>query len=144
VTTTPTAGDQPLGSISFALQLGASIQIDSVEYAVTGPGGFQRIGSLDVSRSTTVSGIIGDLPAGAGYTLALTATDVNQRLAVCRGSATFDVVPRTDTPVSIHMTCLEAPTQSVPLSPLAMLALAAALVMAGTAALGRRRADSKR
>ena len=86
-----------------------------------------------------MSGGIGSLPAGAGYTLSLTATNATHRLTECRGETTFDVTAGVSTPVDVHMICLEEPPPAVPLSPVAMLALGAALAAAGTTAKRRRR-----
>ena len=131
---------EEVGSISFDLTLGSNIQLNTVDYVVAGPNNFMKAGSLDVSHAATVSGIIGGLPAGVGYALTLTATDVAHKLTGCQGAATFNVAAAATTAVPIHMTCREAPTApGVPLSPVAMLALAIVLAGTGCAALRRHR-----
>jgi hypothetical protein len=139
-TTMPPA--EEVGSISFALTLGGSIQLNTVDYVIAGPNNFMKAGSLDISHAATVSGIIPGLPAGVGYALTLTATDAGHQLTGCQGAATFNVAAAATTPVPIHMTCREAPTApGVPLSPAAMLALAIVLAATGCAALRRRRIE---
>jgi len=139
----PGPGDETgTGSISFALRLAADIRIDTVQFDIAGPAAFRRTGAIDVARSATVSAVIDGLPVGAGYTISLIATDVAHRLTGCRGDAAFDVAARLTTPVDVHMTCTEGPivTAAVPLSPSAMLALGAALLLLGTTTVaGRRR-----
>jgi alpha-tubulin suppressor-like RCC1 family protein len=142
----PAANDPPppeeIGSVSFDLTLGSSVHIDNVNYNITGPDGFMKAGSLDVSHSATVSGTVGGLPPGAGYALALSASDVAHKLTGCQGAATFSVGAGVATSVTVHMNCFAAPTTTppaVPLSPVAMLALALLLAATGCAALRRRR-----
>jgi 5'-nucleotidase len=97
-----------LGSASFELQLAPNITINSVSYTITGPAGFTKTGSIDVSHSSTVSATIGALPAGTGYSISLTAQSTNGQVG-CSGSATFDVVSHATTSVSVHLLCLETP-----------------------------------
>jgi hypothetical protein len=80
------------------------VTINSVNYHITGPGGFVRDGSIDVSTSTTITAVLGGLPAGTGYTITLTASAADGGLN-CLGSATFNVVARTTTEVTVHLTC---------------------------------------
>ena len=129
--------------MSFALSPAGPFRFETIDYAITGPGGFKTAGSLDVSQSPTIAATIGGFPAGAGYGLSMSAVDVAHHLSGCHGeTAAFDVAARMTTPVDIHLTCAEVrgPPASVPLSPPAMLALAAALALTGAAAVGRRRA----
>jgi uncharacterized protein YjiK len=97
-----------VGSIGIALQLTSGATLSAVSYAIAGPGGFTATGSLDVSQSTTVAAIIGGIPAGTGFSIALqgTATDGATH---CAGSATFDVVAHAVTAVAVHLTCNEPP-----------------------------------
>ena len=105
----PAVGGWGLTLLALLLAaMGVRLQLGSVTYVVTGPGGFTKTDSIDVSNSATVSGIISGLPAGAGYALSLTAVDTAHRLTGCQGSATFDVVAASTTPVTVHLTCHEA------------------------------------
>ena len=53
------------GSATIALQLPGGLTINTVTYSITGPAAFSQSGSIDVSHSTTVSTVIGGLPAQA-------------------------------------------------------------------------------
>jgi len=97
------------GSVGVALQLAPGLTLDTVSYTITGPGGFTKTGSLDVSHSGTVSGVIGGLPAGIGFSISLTGTTTDGSTS-CLGSATFNVVAHMTTQVSVHLTCHQAPT----------------------------------
>lgn len=107
------AGSEPAsdrsGKISLELQVAPGSMLSSVSYTIVGPNGFTRSGSLDVSQSSTVSGTIGGLPAGTGYTITLSGTTTNGAIS-CGGSATFDVLARTSTKVNVPLTCKEKPT----------------------------------
>jgi hypothetical protein len=138
----PGAAADDTGSVSFALAVG-NIRFATIDYSIVGPGGFTKTDSLDVSQSQTIAGTIGGLPAGAGYVLSMSATDVEHHLVGCHGAtAPFDVAARVTTPVVIHLTCAEerGPPASVPLSPAAIAALALLLAAAGIVSQGRRRA----
>ncbi len=100
--------DRRAGSIGLSLQLAPGTSLNSVSYAVTGPGGFSRVGTLDISQSTTVTGIIGGLPVGNGFSITLTGTTTDGSTH-CAGSASFDVAARQTTAVTVHLTCNETP-----------------------------------
>ena len=91
------------------MQLGPGQTLDTVAYTLTGPNNFTKTGTLDVSHSTTVSGTIGGMPAGNGFTISLNGTTTNGGTN-CLGSAMFNVTARQTTMVSVHLTCHEAPT----------------------------------
>jgi hypothetical protein len=65
---------QGIGSVSLALELAPGLSIASVSWVITGPGGFTKTGSIDVSSSQTLSALISGLPAGAGYQNTATPT----------------------------------------------------------------------
>ena len=89
------------GQIGLSLQVPAGTVIQTASYAITGPMGFSKTGSIDGA----VTVLVGDVPAGAGYQVTLMAT--TSAAASCTGSATFEVVARQITPVTVPMTCLE-------------------------------------
>jgi 5'-nucleotidase len=97
-----------LGAASFDLQLAPNITINSVSYTITGPAGFTKSDTIDVSHSSTISATIGGLPAGTGFSISLTARSTNGQVG-CSGSAMFDVVAHATTSVSVHLLCLETP-----------------------------------
>ena len=94
------------GSLGLTLSSGATLT--SVSYTIVGPASFSKTGSIDVSNSTTVSGLIGGIPAGSGYAITLSASTADVSLT-CGGSATFDITARQTTPVSVAVTCKSAP-----------------------------------
>ena len=101
-------GDRSLGSARVALELAPGTALGTVTYTIAGPAGFTKTGSIDVAHSTTVSVVVGGLPAGTGYSVSLTATSVDGSTG-CAGAATFDVSARAITAVTIHLTCHQAP-----------------------------------
>src|SRR5262249_55019693 len=62
------------GNVSVDLDVAPGVTVDTVSYAITGPGGFTRSGTIDVSDSVSLSAVISGLPAGTGYSINLTAT----------------------------------------------------------------------
>jgi hypothetical protein len=83
-------GNETVGSIGLALQLGPGQTLNTVAYTITGPNSFTKTGTLDVSHSATVSGTIGGIPAGNGYTITLNGTTTNGG-TTCLGSGTFNI-----------------------------------------------------
>jgi len=96
------------GSLALTLDAATGTTLNTVGYAITGPNAFSLNGTIDVSHSTTVSSVIGGLPAGGGFNITLTATSTDGSTS-CGGSASFAIVAHTVTPVSVHLTCHEAP-----------------------------------
>jgi phospholipase C len=104
---------QNLGSVNIGLQVGFGVTLNTVTYAITGPAGFSRTGSIDVSQSSTVSALIGGLPFGVGYQISLKGTTVDG-LGVCLGSASFDVSATSTQTVPVTLTCnLQPKTGSI-------------------------------
>ena len=101
------AGDQAVGSVGLALQLGPGQTLNSVAYTITGPNNYSKTGTLDVSHSSTISGTIGGIPAGNGYTITLNGTTTNGG-TTCLGSAMFSITAHQTTSVAVHLTCHEA------------------------------------
>ncbi len=99
----PGSRQSGLGSITVAL-LSGGVTVDTVAYAITGPNGFSQSGSLDVAASSTISGLIGGLPAGSGYVISLTATAADGTTG-CAGSANFAVTAGTVTQVAVGLDC---------------------------------------
>jgi 5'-nucleotidase len=100
------AAKETAGNVSLGLVLASGATLDAVDYTITGPGGFARSGSLDVSRSSKLSGVIGGLPAGLGYAVSLAGTSTDRSTA-CSGSATFDVTAHQTTQVTVAVSCKE-------------------------------------
>jgi phospholipase C len=98
-----------VGDVAVALTLLPGLSLNTASYSISGPNGFTKSGTLDVSHSATVSGIISGLPAGSGYSITLNGT-ASDGSTTCLGTATFAVVAHQTTMVSVHLTCHEAPT----------------------------------
>ncbi len=94
------------GSVDLALVEG-DVTLTSVSYSISGPNAFSTSGTIDVSSSTTVSATIGNLPAGNGYTITLSATGTDGT-TTCGGSATFNVTAHAVIPVTVALACHEA------------------------------------
>src|SRR5690349_11833271 len=62
-----------VGSLGVRLEVAPGITLLEVSYSITG-NGFTKTGSIDVGDSPTITGTIGGIPAGSGYTIALSAT----------------------------------------------------------------------
>jgi hypothetical protein len=91
------------GSIGFALEVGEGITLHSVTYDING-NGFSKQGDVDVSRSPTLTAVIGGIPAGDGFTIVITATSIDGSVT-CVGTATFSVMDGLITNVTIHLKC---------------------------------------
>jgi hypothetical protein len=100
-------GEQ-VGSISLQLQVGG-VNLTKVQYTILGNGFAQIDYILDVTNSTTLEALIGGIPAGAGYTLTLSAVDANSG-AVCSGGTVFDITAGNTTIAPVHLTCKLPPT----------------------------------
>jgi hypothetical protein len=95
------------GSIHVALQLANGTTVSTASYTITGPGGFAKSGSLNVANSGSISGVIGGLPAGDGYSITLSATTTDGSTS-CAGSASFSVTAGGTSTVVVHLACHEA------------------------------------
>lgn len=102
------ASESNVGSIGLALELASGTTLNSLSYTITGPSGFSRAGTIDTSHSTIVTAVIGNLPVGNGFSIALQGT-ASDGATPCAGAATFDVAAQMTTAVSVHITCHEPP-----------------------------------
>ena len=96
------------GRATFALQIAPGVSVNTASYSITGPSGFSRTGTVDVSHSATLTVTVGGLPAGTGYHITLSST-ASDGTTSCMGSATFDVAARTTSTVTVSLDCHEAP-----------------------------------
>lgn len=92
---------QQLGSLGISLEAAPGITINAVTYAITG-NGFSKTGTIDTSGAPTISAQVGGLPAGAGYTITLTATSA-QGSTTFTGSAVFDVTAGGTASVTVRL-----------------------------------------
>jgi phospholipase C len=103
------SGSESTGSIGLELQIATGITLNSVSYTITGPAGFTRMGTIDVSHSATVSAVISQIPLAVGYVLSLSGNAVGGK-ATCAGSAMFDIDSATTKQVPVHLSCDIAPS----------------------------------
>jgi phospholipase C len=145
----PGASTTAAGSLNVAL-LAGTVQLTTVSYTITGPNGFSKSGSLDVSASATLSALIGGLPAGAGYAITLSATGPDAG-TTCGGSATFAITANAVTQVGVTLDCHQpAKTGSVAINGTvnvcpavqAVSALPASVNVGGTIALSATAVDA--
>jgi len=142
------AGDTPrgtdedaAGSIELSLKIGDK-QLDSMTYAIVGAG-YSKSGSLDISHSSKVTGIVGGIPFGSNYSLTMNGKGVGEAPLDCSGSTSFDLLDVGPLPVSIQITCKEPVVEPprpapAPVPPFAVFTLACALAALGIAAQRRR------
>jgi hypothetical protein len=100
-------GQESVGEVGLKLQV-AGGTINSATYTITGPNGFTKTGTLNLSAATKLTATIGGLPAGAGYSITLAAATTNGALN-CSGSAGFSVVAHQTATVTVPLACKEAP-----------------------------------
>jgi arylsulfatase A-like enzyme len=89
------------GTIGLTLAADPGVTLNAVTYSITG-NGLTKTGAIDTSDSPTISGTIGGIPSGKGYTITLTAKSVDGNITFT-GSATFDVTAGATTSVTIHL-----------------------------------------
>ena len=95
------------GSVGMQLTLPGGEQLNTISWTLTGPNGASTVvqtGSVNVQNSQTASFIVGGIPGGSGYSIALSGTSTDGSVT-CSGSATFSVTPRQTTNVSVLLQC---------------------------------------
>ncbi len=97
------------GAVSFALTLVPGVTLPSASYTITGPAGFTRMGTINLTSSSTLSALISGLPAGMGYAITVSST-ASDGVTTCGGSATFNVTARATTVVVVALDCHQPPT----------------------------------
>jgi hypothetical protein len=101
---TSTPANASVGTLNLGLTLADGSVLASASYVVTGPNGFSRTGSIDVSNASKISALIGGLPAGSGYAITISATSTDGS-ATCGGSATFNVQAQQTLPLNVPISC---------------------------------------
>ena len=106
-------GSESAGTIGLQLQIATGITLSRVNYTITGPAGFQKMASIDVSNSGTISAVISGIPLGVGYVISLSGNAAGDK-AVCAGSAasTSTARPRSRSRCTSHATFPLAPAPS--------------------------------
>jgi hypothetical protein len=97
--------DEPTGTVGLELTLPGGALLSSVTYTITGPNGASTVltsGTANLQNSTTVSLLIGNIPAG---TWALAISGNADGGITCSGTATFTITARATTQVNVAMRC---------------------------------------
>ena len=101
---------EQVGQVGLELSLGAGINLNTLNYAVTGPGAFTKMGVLNVAGTDRLVAIISPLPAGNGYSVTVTGTG-SDGLTTCTGSASFGITAGGTTVVALNVRCREPQRQ---------------------------------
>ncbi|MGE0549169.1 MAG: hypothetical protein AB7O24_23370 [Kofleriaceae bacterium] len=97
------------GSIDMSLQLGPSVAINSVAWTISNTAtGFSRSSTVNVQTSNAVQFMTSAIPAGDGYSIALSATSIDGAFT-CSGSANFNVSIGAITPINLIFNCSTKP-----------------------------------
>jgi hypothetical protein len=91
------------GSVGMSLTLPSGLTINSVQYTITGTGGFSRSQTVDVTNSSVLRFRVGNLPAGS-YTMNLVGTGP-AAATNCAGSAPFTISNNTNTDLMMTLQC---------------------------------------
>ena len=113
LSTSEPAGDPAdMGSVGMQLTLPGGAQVSSVSWVIAGPNDAAtvvRSGSVNVQKSGGVSFLVGNILAGTGYRVALSAEATDGGLS-CAGTADFAVRAHAVTQVAVQMACNIAPS----------------------------------
>ena len=98
------SGSTRVGSIGLTLSLPDAVTLDSIMFSITGPGSFEKTGSIPVGQDgRSFTARIDGIPAAPGYSLELDATASDR--GKCTGSASFDVMASVTTTVVVKLRC---------------------------------------
>jgi Calcineurin-like phosphoesterase len=103
-----TSVEGDVGAAGLAVSLPGGAVLNTVSYTVTGPAGFIRTGTIDVSHSSKISVLL-SLPAGGPYTIALTGNSSDGSINCMGTSSGFSVTAHQTTSVTVSLDCHEAP-----------------------------------
>jgi hypothetical protein len=100
------SGEAPeiTNSIQLQLDFGDGVTLTSVNYTLTGPRGFTRVGALPVGDQPSVTTTFNNLPSGTGYSLTVIGS-ASDDMDNCTGQATFDVSPSMTATITVPLTC---------------------------------------
>jgi hypothetical protein len=107
------AANGSTGSVGVLLTVASGVVINTVSYTVSNPGTMYSLsGSIDVSHSQSVSALIGGIPAGMGYTIALNATSMDGSTMCAGTSASFSISAGLTTTTPVDFVCSVAGSDS--------------------------------
>jgi hypothetical protein len=90
--------------VRFELDFGNGVTLSSVDYIMTGPAGFRRIGTLAVGDQPSIAATFQNLPVGNGYDITVkgTASDDSN---TCKGEVMFNVAASMTATIQIPLIC---------------------------------------
>jgi hypothetical protein len=93
------------GTVGLSLVVASGVSVDRVDWTLHNPSVLPAdlTGSVDISRSSKLEFVVGGLPEGTGYAIALTAT-TSDGLA-CSGSASFGIAAAVTTSATVDVVC---------------------------------------
>jgi hypothetical protein len=95
---------EPTNSVQFQLDFGDGVTLTSVNYTLSGPNGFTRVGMLSVADQPSITTTFNNLPAGNGYSLTVIGS-ASDDLESCTGQATFNVSSSMSATITVALTC---------------------------------------
>jgi hypothetical protein len=98
------AEGEPTGSVGLALQVSPGVTVTNGDYAISGPNGFMRAGTLMVGQTSDVAVVLSSIPVGTGYTLTANAV-ASDGITTCSGTTPFDVTGGANSSVVVHLVC---------------------------------------
>jgi hypothetical protein len=100
------AREESTGSLDLGLQLANGHILASASYTITGPNGYSKTGTIDISKSNQITATISGLPAGTGFSITISASSTEGD--TCGGSAGFGVTAGQTASVTVPLACREA------------------------------------
>jgi hypothetical protein len=108
----PSPQDDTAGVVGLDLTLPGGVRIDAVHYVVSNAQGHVVAqGNIDVRHSLVIRATL-TLPAGTGYTMALSATSTDGSVTCSGTSAPFDVSAHGSLSVRVDLSCRTAGSAS--------------------------------
>jgi hypothetical protein len=93
-----------IDSVQLRLAFGGGVTLSTVDYVLTGPVSFRRVGTLAVGDQDTIAATFNNLPVGQGYDVVVRGTATDDASA-CRGEAMFNVAQSMNAVVQIALMC---------------------------------------
>ncbi len=98
------ADSEVTNTVRFDIDFGGGVSLTSVNYEITGPNSFRRVGSLTVGAQPTVTATFQNLPTGRGYNILVNGTATDDA-STCTGALMFNVTASMTVTLTIPLTC---------------------------------------
>jgi len=112
------ADSEATNTVRFDIDFGGGVTLTTLNYEITGPNAFRRVGSLTVGAQPTVTATFQNIPMGRGYNILVSGT-ASDDASTCTGSLMFNVNGSMNVTLTIPLTCsgLAAVTGTLNLCP---------------------------